>query len=142
MKLSTTILTIATSLTLLSGYSCGQNGPTAPSVQLTWTQSTASGVTANCVYRGSASGTYTLPAIYCSAKPIITYTDTNVARGTTYHYVITAQVGATESAYSNDATAAVPLSPSAPVLGAPVETRLRKPMIREQTPILTAKVIY
>ena len=142
MKLSTTILTIATSLTLLSGYSCGQNGPTAPSVQLTWTQSTASGVTANCVYRGSASGTYTLPAIYCSTKPIITYTDTSVARGTTYHYAITAQVGATESVYSNDATAAVPLSPSAPVLGAPVETRLRKPMIGEQTPILTARVIY
>jgi hypothetical protein len=142
MKLFASSLVIAASLTLLSGYSCGQNGPTTPSVQLTWMQSTASGVTANCVYRGSASGTYTLPAIYCSTKPIITYTDTSVTRGTTYHYAITAQVGSTESAYSNDATAAVPLAPSAPVLGTPVETRLRKPMVGEKAPILTAKVIY
>jgi hypothetical protein len=100
-----------------SAYSCGQNGPTPPSVTLNWTQSTGPGtITANCVYRGSVVGTYTLPAIFCSTAPVTTYTDLTVTRGTTYHYAVTAKAGATEGGYSNDATAAIPVAPAPPNL--------------------------
>jgi fibronectin type 3 domain-containing protein len=107
------------------GATC-QNGPTAPSVQLTWTQGTPSAsITANCVYRGTVAGTYALPAIYCSTTPITTYTDITVTRGTTYHYAVTAKAGTTESGYSNDASATVPTAPGAPVLGLPTESKLK-----------------
>lgn len=96
-------------------FSCNaQNGPTQPSVVLTWTQSVSAGVTRNCVYRGAASGGYSLPAIFCSPAPIITYTDTTVVRGQSYHYAVTAGIDGTEGAYSNDVIAAIPLAPAAP----------------------------
>lgn len=107
------LLVIVTVFTV--AYSCGQNGPTVPSVALSWTQSTSSGVTANCVYRSTgASSTPAPPAIYCSTAPVTTYTDTTVAASTTYVYAVTAKAGSTESAYSGTATAAIGAPPSAP----------------------------
>src|SRR5580698_10003059 len=91
-----------------TSFSCAQNGPTQPSVVLTWTQSVTPGVTANCVYRGTVSKTYTMPALFCSATPIITYTDLTVVRGNTYYYVVTAKLGAVESGYSNEVDPTVP----------------------------------
>ena len=44
----------------------------------------------------------------------------------TYHYAVMAKAGATESGYSNDATATVPSAPGAPTLGSPTES-LGKP---------------
>jgi hypothetical protein len=98
------------------GVHChGQNGPTVPSVILTWTQGVApSGVTvtANCVYRSTGTGTTpTPPAIFCSTSPITTYTDTSVTVGTVYVYAVTARgSNNTESTYS--ATVTTPAIPS------------------------------
>jgi chitinase len=100
-------------------YSChAQNGPSQPSVVLTWTQSTTAGVTKNCVYRGTASGTYVLPG---TCIPVATtYTDTTPTAGTTYYYAVTAQVSGVESAYSTPVQVAVPANPAAPTgLAAP-----------------------
>jgi hypothetical protein len=116
------LLSITCFVLFCCAYSCGQNGPTPPSVVLTWTQSTGPGtITANCVYRGATAGNYTLPALFCSTTPITTYTDTTVTRGTTYNYAVTAKVGATEGGYSNNAAAAVPLAPAPPVLNVNVQ---------------------
>lgn len=140
MKKFTQIVLTLVACTFLVAPSCGQNGPTQPSVKLTWTQSTATGVTANCVYRGSATGTYTLPALFCSTAPITSYVDTTVQRGTTYHYGVTAQVGATESGYSNDAVAPVPNAPPPPTNNSPSQiTKLEKP---GAVPVLNAQVIW
>jgi hypothetical protein len=109
-------------------YSChAQNGPTQPNVILTWTQSTSSGVTANCVYRCTgASCTPAPPALFCSTAPIVTYTDSTVAASSTDVYAVTAKVGATESAYSGTASVAVPANPNAPTgLAAPTVTENR-----------------
>jgi fibronectin type 3 domain-containing protein len=125
-------------LVFCAAYSCGQNGPTAPAVMLTWVQSTSPGVVANCVYRGSAAGTYTLPAIYCSTAPITSYTDTTVARGTSYHYAVTAKNSTTEGGYSNDVLAAVPTAPAAPDLNTPTEALRHDPQGFE----LRAKVLW
>ena len=115
------------SLVLLSiGATC-QNGPTQPYISLSWTQGTGGAtVTSNCVYRGTAAGVYTLPAIYCSTTPITSYTDNTVVNGNTYHYAVTARAGTNESAYSNDAFATVTL-PTAPVLNTPTAAKLKKP---------------
>ena len=123
---------------LFSGYACSQNGPTTASVALSWTQSTSAGVTANCVYRGSVAGTYAKPALFCSTAPITSYVDTSVARGSTWHYSVTAQAGALEGSYSNDVTAAVPLAPAAPTVNNPTYTKLEK----SEKPVLTAKVVW
>jgi hypothetical protein len=110
---------------LATSYSChAQQGPTQPSVSLSWTQSTSTGVTANCVYRGSASGSYTLPALFCSTAPITTYTDSTATASTTYWYAVTAKVGASESAYSVPLQVIVPANPNAPTgLTAPTVTK-------------------
>lgn len=109
-----------------NAFTCAQNGPTQPQVNLTWTQSTTPGITGNCVYRGSTAGVYTLPAIFCSTAAITTYTDNSVQASTTYHYAVTAQKGSTESQYSNDATAVVPALPNPPTLNNPTETGAAK----------------
>lgn len=123
---------------LALAFSCnGQSGPTKPSAALSWTQSTTSGVTANCVYRGSVAGVYTFPALFCSTVPITTYTDNSVLRGVTYHYAVTAQQGSVEGGYSNDALVPVPTAPNAPTgLNPATVTKLLVP------PQLTAKVIW
>lgn len=113
-------LTIAVFL-LLTQYVACQNGPTAPSVQLAWVQSSSAGVTGNCIYRGLTAGNYALPALFCSVTPITTYVDNTVARGTTYHFAITAQAGGVESGYSNDAVAVIPVAPAPPTNNAPAK---------------------
>jgi len=101
-------------------FSCqAQNGPTQPSVLLTWQQSTSAGITANCVYRGTTAGVYTLPAIFCSTAPITSYKDTTVQRGQTYQYAVTAKASATEGPYSNNVQAVIPQAPTAPTLNTP-----------------------
>ena len=101
-------------------FSCqAQNGPTQPSVLLTWTQSATPGVTANCVYRGTTAGVYALPAIFCSTAPITSYKDTSVQRGQTYQYGVTAKISATEGPYSNNVQAVIPQAPAAPALNTP-----------------------
>jgi hypothetical protein len=110
-------------------YSChGQQGPTQPSVSLSWTQSNTPGVTANCVYRSTGAGTTPAPpAIFCSTTPVTSYIDNGVTANTTYVYAATAKIGSTEGAYSNDVTAAIPISPNAPNLNPPSETGESKP---------------
>lgn len=72
---------------------------------LSWTASATSGATYN-VYRSVTSGAE------LSSSPIATgvtgssYNDPSVSRGTTYYYQMTAQVGAAQSAPSNEASAA------------------------------------
>lgn len=123
-------------------YSChAQNGPTQPSVQLSWTQSATPGVTANCVYRGTATKVYTMPALFCSTAPVTTFTDNTVVRGTTYFYAVTAQVGKIESQFSNEATAPVLLV--APPTGAgSVESKVTMPTLYPKGMELTATVRY
>jgi hypothetical protein len=105
-----------------ASFSCGQNGPTNPSVTLNWTQSTTPGITKNCIYRGTVSGTYSLPGTCIPAGT--TFTDTTVVAGNSYFFAVTAQVGATESAYSAPAEAIVPANPNAPTgLQTPVVTK-------------------
>lgn len=104
------------------GLTChAQQGPTQPTVVLAWTQSGTPGITKNCIYRGTVSGTYSLPGTCIPAGT--TYTDTSPTPGTTYFYAVTAQVGTTESAYSTPVQAVVPANPSAPTgLTAPTVT--------------------
>jgi hypothetical protein len=77
---------------------------TAPSqrrrINLSWTQSTSSGITQNKVYRSTSgpSGPYTLRA---TLSPTTTYTDTGLTSGQTYYYVVTAVNSAGESGFSN-----------------------------------------
>lgn len=77
------------------------------SVALNWSASTSS-VVGYFVYRGTASGgPYT--KLIAAADPATTYTDSSVQSGVTYYYVVTAVNGnGVESAFSNQATAAVP----------------------------------
>jgi|SRR5271166_940921 len=118
-------------------FSCAQNGPTNPSVTLSWVPSTTTSPagTGICVYKGTVANTYTKPALACSDTSTLGFTGcvagvctgyldsslTATNRGTTYHYAVSEKFGTnTESAYSNDATAAIPnLNP--PTLNPPVE---------------------
>lgn len=136
MKLRIVVLPL---FLLAIAFSCsGQQGPTAPSVVLKWTQSISTGVTANCVYRGTSPGVYKLPAIFCSVLPITTYTDTTVARGQSYNYAVTAQASAIEGAYSNDVSTPIPTAPNAPTGVTPATiTLLQRPEMN-----LTARVIW
>ncbi len=84
----------------------GTGGTTSHSVTLSWNPSTSSGVTAYKVYRStSATGTYTLLSSVGTSN---TATDSTVASGQTYYYVVTAVSNGTESAHSNTATAVIP----------------------------------
>lgn len=116
---------------LACSFSChAQNGPTNPSVTLTWVASTTSGTTANCIYRGTVAGTYTLPALFCTTAPATSWTDTTLTsaqRGTTFHYAVTAKFGPnTESPYSNDAPAPIPVL-EAPTMNPPTENGANSP---------------
>lgn len=82
---------------------------TASSVALNWDASTSQ-VTGYRVYRSETSGSsYNL--LTGTALTALTYTDTSVAAGSTYYYVVTAIDSAgVESVYSNQVSAAVPAS--------------------------------
>jgi len=76
-------------------------------VSLNWTPSTTSGVGYN-VYRSSTSGgPYT--RLTASALTSIGYVDNNVSAGQIYYYVTTSVNSTGESAFSNEAPAAVPI---------------------------------
>ena len=90
------------------GGTCLTTGTVAHSVSLTWTASTSSNVAGYKVYRGTTSGgPYTLLS---SPGSVTTYTDNSVQSGLTYFYVTTAvDTSNTESSYSNQAQAAIPV---------------------------------
>src|SRR5271170_3883533 len=124
-------------------YSChAQNGPTQPTVALTWTQSNSTGITENCIYRSTGGGTTPAPpAIFCSLTPITTYTDSTVAANTTVVYAVTAKVGQTESGYSVTAQAVIPANPNPPTgLTAPTITKNLQPNINPSS--LEAIVVW
>jgi hypothetical protein len=78
--------------------------PLPHSVALSWDPSISS-VTGYRVYRDDGSGYSPLSAII----PELTYTDSTVISGSTYHYVVIAvDSNGDESVYSNDATAVIP----------------------------------
>ena len=93
----------------LLAISLSGNGitPSAHSVTLTWNPSTSS-VAGYRAYRAtSPGGPYT--ALNAAPTPQLRLTDSTVQSGTTYYYAVTAVAAdSTESAYSNQATAAVP----------------------------------
>lgn len=98
-------------------FSLLPQNPPAHQVLLNWTESTTTGVTGNCIYRGlSSGGPYT--QLFCSQMPIATYADSTVAPdpnlGTTYYYVVTALVGSVESLHSNEVAAVYAPAPSPP----------------------------
>lgn len=76
------------------------------SVTLNWTASTTAGVNYN-IYRSTTSGG---PYAKINTTPVATvsYLDGTVLAGQTYYYVTTAISSGGESAYSNEASAAVP----------------------------------
>lgn len=119
---------LAVFVCLCTSFSChAQNGPTQPTVQLTWVQSTTTGVTSNHVYRCTQTGSTACvpapPAVFGSTAPIASYTDSTVAPSTVYVYAVTASINTTESQYSTPVTAAIPASPNAPTgLAAPTVT--------------------
>ena len=72
-------------------------------INLSWTQSTSSGITQNKVYRSTTSGgPYTLRA---TLGAVTTYQDSGLTSGTTYYYVVTAANSSGESSFSNQASA-------------------------------------
>ena len=76
----------------------GQGG-----ITLRWVQSASAGVTQNRVYRSKASGGQY--ALIATLNATTNYTDTALARGTNYYYVVTARNSAgLESPYSNRVT--------------------------------------
>lgn len=80
------------------------------SVSLTWVPSVSSGVTGYNVYRGTKSGG-PYSRLSASIVPGTTYSDTNVASGSTYYYTVTAvDVSSNESGYSPEAAAIIPAS--------------------------------
>jgi len=84
-----------------------QQSQSQHSVALSWDASTSHVIGYN-IYRGTASG-----GPYAKLNPSATtttvYTDSSVQSGQTYYYVTTAvDSGNVESAYSNQATAAIP----------------------------------
>jgi hypothetical protein len=89
----------------LAAYVAISATPVPHSAALSWGASTSAGVTYS-VYRATvAGGPYTRIA---SGLAGLTFTDSSVAAGTTYFYVVTATNAAGESGNSNEATAIIP----------------------------------
>jgi len=83
----------------------GQSGPY--SVALSWNPSSSAVIGYN-LYRGTQSGG-PYAKQNSSVLSATTYTDSNIASGTTYYYVSTSvNADNEESAYSNEATATIP----------------------------------
>jgi len=76
-------------------------------VALSWDASTSQVIGYNVYRRVGSSGSYT--KLNSSVNATTSYTDTSVQSGQTYDYVTTAVDSSNlESAYSNQATAAIP----------------------------------
>jgi hypothetical protein len=101
-----------TQVQLTASYSGGNSGVTLTidpaSVTLTWVASTSPDIAGYNVFRGTASGgPYT--QLNPTLVPGTSYVDTTVLPGSTYYYVTTAvNTSNIQSAYSNEAEAAVP----------------------------------
>jgi fibronectin type 3 domain-containing protein len=79
-------------------------------VDLSWVGSASTGVVGYYVYRSTTSGNGYAKLNPGSAAPSTTYTDSTVQSGVTYYYVVTAvDSTGSESAFSNQSTAAIPI---------------------------------
>jgi fibronectin type 3 domain-containing protein len=78
---------------------------TGHTIDLSWNASPSSSVTYS-VYRSKAHGGPYSRIV--SAISGLSYTDQNVARGTSYYYVVTAVSGPQESGYSNESAVSIP----------------------------------
>jgi len=78
---------------------------TGHTVDLSWSASSTSGVTYSVYRSGAHGGPYTRTAAGLSG---LTYTDSNVRRGNSYYYVVTAVNGSAESDYSNESAVNIP----------------------------------
>jgi hypothetical protein len=91
----------------LGGTCVTGTGSISHSVSLNWQGSTSTNVSGYNVYRGTTSGgPY---ALVSNVGLVTSYTDLNVQSGQTYYYVTTALSGTTESVYSNQAQAVIPV---------------------------------
>jgi Abnormal spindle-like microcephaly-assoc'd, ASPM-SPD-2-Hydin len=104
---SVSISTSASSSPVVQAVTGSGTPPPQHSVQLSWSAS-SSAVAGYNIYRGSVSnGPYA--RIDSAVDTVTTYTDTSVQAGDTYFYVTTAVASdGTESAFSNQVSAAVP----------------------------------
>jgi hypothetical protein len=95
-----------TNASLPGGVCLTGTGSVAHSVSLNWNASSSSGVTGYNLYRGTTTGgPYTL---LTSLGVATSYTDSSVASGQTYYYVVRALNSSGESGNSNQAQAVVP----------------------------------
>ena len=93
---------------VVSGTGVDASPPPSHSVALSWDASTSTDVVGYYVSRGTQSGG---PYARLTSSPITAtvYTDSSVAAGATYYYVVTALAGnGLESDYSNQASATIP----------------------------------
>jgi fibronectin type 3 domain-containing protein len=90
-----------------SPQSVALSGTGIHDVVLSWSASSSS-VTGYNVYRGTKSGGESATPLNSSPVTGSTFTDTSVAAGQTYYYVVTAVDGSTQSSDSNQASATVP----------------------------------
>lgn len=87
---------------------------TGGSVALSWTASISSDVVGYNVYRATSSGGYTPGTPLISLPPgTLTYTDTSVASGTTYYYVVTAVIANNLESTNSNEVSATPTTPLA-----------------------------
>lgn len=74
---------------------------------LTWTASVSSGVIGYYVYRGTKAGGESTTPVNVIPVNALFYVDTQVVKGITYYYVVTATTGSAQSGPSNEAHAKV-----------------------------------
>jgi fibronectin type 3 domain-containing protein len=90
------------------------NTPGKHSVALAFTASPTSGVTYN-IYRGTAAGVCSgTPTPYATGVAQTSFTDFNVANGSTYFYAVSAVGTGGESACTSEVQAQVPNPPQPP----------------------------
>ena len=94
----------------VSGVNFTASAQVTHSVALTWIASSTPTVTGYNVYRSTVSGTaYAKINSSLVLAPLISYTDATVLNSTTYYYVTTSvDASGVESAFSNEASAAIP----------------------------------
>ncbi len=74
---------------------------------LSWTASVSSGVIGYYVYRGTKAGGGSTTPVNVIPVNALFYVDTQVVKGITYYYVVTATTGSAQSGPSNEAHAKV-----------------------------------
>lgn len=109
-------IVFALALLIQPGVQCGSASDTSPKsftilvghvVKLSWTASTSTNVVSYRVYVATVSGG---PYALIGMAPGTGYSDLNAISGNTYYFVVTAvDSNGLESAYSNEATATIPV---------------------------------